>query len=166
MIQKTDRYRSIISSPWIPRGQIFHKTYLQNEVFLVPNKSPEDYPDMFQVLYELEDGTEVCFGDNVWREKNGVVRSVIFGQVHVDKNSKVFGTSEACEKWLKENADNIRAELTKQCADSSFMTLKAHAKRLENEVAVPENISIKNIIKISEGITKSLENIELQYSDI
>lgn len=157
MITKTEKYKVKIDTPWIKKGQtathrIISKMY--NKVPGIPKM--EDFPDMFDPIYKLEDGIEVCINDLVWREKSGVVKQVQLKQIHIDNDSKVFGTSKACEKWLNSTAKKAEKLMLEQNRESSFQTLKAWANKL-NDL---ESLSMKDLYKIRDGIQGSISNME------
>lgn len=156
MIVKTNNYKFIAEALDYDKGGIISQERLLAE----HNVFGSDLPHLLAKVYVLEDGTAVCEGDLVWREKNYVVKQVQFKQIHVEQQSKLFGTSEGCENWLQKNADNVKAELLKQNKDSSFQTLKAWVSKLEKETDFPENMSIKNVINIAKGLRQSIKNIE------
>lgn len=149
MITKTNKFKVKIRVPLYNKGEIVHKV-------LPPGIQHEDFPDVFEPVYKLDDGTEICLGDQIWRSKNYEVKSTSFSAIHIEQDTPIFGTREACEKWLEENANNIKTELLKQNRDSSFQTLKAWANKLDNL----EKLSFRDLELISDGIRTSIKNIE------
>lgn len=155
MITKTNKYRVKVDTPFfeLPKDSFFEYSPVYPWV-------ADDYPEMFEAVYRLQDGSEKCIGDTVWRSKNYEVKSVMFSNIHVSQETPLFGTQVACEQWLEKNANNIKATILKQNRDSSFKNLKLWTSQLEEEVASPEKMSIANVIKISKMISNSIENIE------
>lgn len=148
MITKTNKFRVKINTPWIKVGEVFHNPYVV--------ENPEEYPDVFEPIYTLEDGVEVCIGDLVWRSKNYEVKSVKFSDVHINNDTPIFGKRISCENWLEKNATNIKAELLKQNRSSSFQTLKV----LVNKLDKIDNLTISEIKGLQEAIKQSINNIE------
>jgi len=155
MITKTKKYKTKINTPWVSKGDISHSDYIIMNYF-PEGKKPEDYPDIYEPVYRLEDGTEICLGEPIWRSKNYEVKSTNFNHVHINQNTPIFGTRENCEKWLKTNAKNIRTELLKQNSNSSFQTLKSLVKKLDSM----EELSWSDLYKIREGLNNCISNIE------
>lgn len=151
MITETNKWRVILDSPWLNKDEIIYDKLYDN-----PHIDPDDYPHLFSPVYQLEDGTEACFGDLVWRSKNYQVKSVKFECIHIEQKTPIFGTRENCEKWLETNAENIRTELLKQNQKSSFQTLKMFIKKLD----VMEELSWKELRRIREGLNNCISNIE------
>lgn len=155
MITQTEKYKVILENPWMPIDTITDQFVLCSK-HLPVGKKPESYPDVFAAIYQLEDGTELCLGEPIWRSKNYEVRSTNFNQIHIAQNTPIFGTRENCEKWLEKNAKNIRTELLKQNRDSSFQTLKAWVNKLDDL----SKVSYDDLLKIKEGLNTCIENIE------
>lgn len=150
MITKTDKFKVKIVTPLdFEVGEIH--TYHEGDMW-----HAEDYPDVFEPIYKLEDGTELCLGDMVWRSKNYEVKSTPFSKIHIEQDTPIFGTREACERWLEKNAENIKTELLKQNKDSSFQSLKSWVSRLNNL----EELSWSDLNKIRNGLQTCIKNIE------
>lgn len=149
MIVKTNKFRVKIDVPLYAKDEIVVKCF-------PPGIQYEDFPDVFEPVYKLEDGSERCIGDHIWRSKNYEVKSTLFSIIHITQDTPIFGSKKACEKWLEKNAKNIKTELLKQNRDSSFQTLKAWANKLDNL----EKLSYRDLELIRDGIRTSIKNIE------
>ena len=150
MITKTNKFKIKIDTPFTDeKGSI----YINDRNSAV---NAEEYPDVFEQMYELEDGTEVCLGDPIWRSKNYEVRSTRFNLAHISQNTPIFGTRVNCEKWLETNARNIKVELLQQNSDSSFQTLKALVYRLDGL----ETLTYGDLNTIRESMKNCILNIE------
>lgn len=152
MIKETEYVKVVLDNPWLKKGNIIHCSDVLENL----KCRPEDFPDIFKIVYDLGDGGEACLGDLVWRSKNYEVKSVIFTEVHLHQQTPVFSSRESCEKWLEKNAKNISKELLKQNRSSSFQTLKSWVEKLNNL----DELTYNELILIREGINKSIENIE------
>jgi len=155
MIAVTNKYRVKIDTPWTVKDEVTTSDTIRRPAG-VQKFNLDKFPDVFAPIYQLEDGTQVCLHDLVWREKNGGVKQVQFSQIHIDNNSKIFGTSQACEEWLEKNAENIKTQMLEQNRGSSFQTLKAWANKL-NDL---DSLSPKDLLKIRDGIQGSIQNME------
>jgi len=155
MITKTKKYKIKIHTPWASKGDISDADDILMPYFK-EGENPESYPDIYEPVYRLEDGTEICLGEPIWRSKNYEVKSTKFSSVHISQKTPIFGTRKNCEKWLKTNAKNIKTELLKQNSKSSFQTLKLFVKQLDNM----EELSWRELSKIREGLKRCISNIE------
>lgn len=154
MITKTGKYRVKINTPWTVKDEVATPDTLRWPANVKLDLS--DFSEVFAPIYKLEDGAEVCLSDLVWREKSGVVKQVQFNTTHIGNNSKVFGTSEACEEWLSSAAQKAQKLMLKENRDSSFQTLKAWANKL-NDL---EGLSYHDLANIRNGIQTSIKNME------
>ena len=103
---KTEKYKVKIENPWLTKGEVFNKDVIGGDV--------EDYPEVFQELYQFEGLEEYyCLGDVLWRvvTKNYIdtVKSVGFSLTHLDQNIEIFPTKELAEEFLAQK-ENKRTE--------------------------------------------------------
>ena len=86
MIVGTNKYRFIAEALDYNKGGIISQEDLMQE----HNAYGSDLSHLLSRVYTLDDGTEVCFGDLVWREKNYAVKQVQFSEINVNQQSKLL----------------------------------------------------------------------------
>lgn len=150
MAKQTNKFKVKINTPFTDD---IGSVYINDELAAI---NASDYPDIYEPIYVLEDGTEVCLGEQIWRSKNYEVKSTRFSEAHISQKTPIFGTRKNCEKWLKKNSDNIKTELLKQNSDSSFQTLKSLIYKLDGL----ETLTPKDLETIRDAMKNCISNIE------
>ncbi len=146
---KTNLIKSKINTPWCNKGDVIEASEEYNAQL---------YPDVFSDVYRLLDGTEVSFGDTVWRitEKGyyKIIKSVLFSEAHTKSDSiEIFSSKSSAEKELERLLD----ESNKFIESDSLKQAIRKVREISNIKDI-ESLSLKDIKAKFELIDLILSN--------
>lgn len=119
-LTKTNKFKIKIDTPWTKMSEIVENG---DNFFGIQN-----FPELYEPLYQFEDGTLVSINDTVYRIKtegyNRIIKSIKLMKVHIDGELEVFPNIETANKKLKEEENQASVRIKESSEKNILNTIK------------------------------------------